>query len=140
MAASSSEPLKVLIAGSRSIKSPAIFAAAITAALNPEVSPIASILLNGTSFEIVSGAAVGVDTLAREYAQQRNYRLTEFPTRKEDYDKYGRTAPLRRNIDMAEYASLLIAIYDGKSKGTLHMINEMKKRGKPIYTYIVSST
>ena len=51
--------------------------------------------------EIVSGGARGVDTSAREYAQAHGLLCVEFLP---DYEKYGRTAPLRRNLQIIEYA------------------------------------
>lgn len=45
--------------------------------------------------EIISGGAKGVDTCAKEYALSRGLKLTEFLP---EYKKYGRAAPLKRNI------------------------------------------
>lgn len=45
--------------------------------------------------EIVSGGAVGIDRCAREYAIAEKIKLTEFLP---EYYKYGRSAPLKRNI------------------------------------------
>ena len=36
---------------------------------------------------------------------------------------------------MANYADALLAIWDGKSKGTGHMIRQMVLLDKPIYIY-----
>lgn len=36
---------------------------------------------------------------------------------------------------MAGYADALIAIWDGKSRGTAHMIETMKKLGKPTFVF-----
>lgn len=44
--------------------------------------------------EIVSGGAKGVDASAREYALSHGIKLTEFLP---EYEKYGRSAPLKRN-------------------------------------------
>ena len=45
--------------------------------------------------EIVSGGAKGVDTSAREYALAHGIKLTEFLP---EYTRFGRSAPLKRNI------------------------------------------
>lgn len=45
--------------------------------------------------EIVSGGAKGIDTCAREYALAHGIKLTEFLP---EYEKYGRSAPLKRNL------------------------------------------
>ena len=84
--------------------------------------------------EIVSGGAKGVDTCAREYAEKSKIPLTEFLP---DYKRYGRGAPLKRNIEIIEYADKVIAFWDGKSKGTKFVIDNCKKMGKDIEVVVV---
>ena len=79
--------------------------------------------------EIVSGGAKGVDSLAREYAHDRDIKLTEFLP---DYRRYGRGAPLKRNESIAEYADEALAFWDGHSKGTAHAVRLFKSLGKPV--------
>lgn len=78
------------------------------------------------NIEIVSGKARGADALGEEYAKLRNYPIAEFPA---DWDKYNKGSGFRRNTEMAEYADALVAFWDGKSRGTMHMINVAKKKG-----------
>ena len=82
--------------------------------------------------EIVSGGARGVDTCARNYALSHGLKLTEFLP---EYGKYGRGAPLRRNLAIIEYADLVLAFWDGKSKGTKFVIDNCKKRNIPVVVY-----
>lgn len=71
--------------------------------------------------EVVCGGARGVDQLGYEWAHHgNNIPVKLFPA---NWDKYGKGAGYRRNIEMAKYADALIAIWDGKSKGTKHMID-----------------
>ena len=77
--------------------------------------------------EIVSGGARGIDTCAREYALSNDIKFTEFLP---EYDKYGRGAPLRRNIEIIDYADEVIAFWDGVSKGTKYVIDICQKQGK----------
>ena len=79
--------------------------------------------------EIVSGGARGVDTCAKNYALSRGLKLTEFLP---EYGKYGRGAPLRRNITIIEYADLVLAFWDGRSRGTKYVIDNCKKRNIPV--------
>ncbi|MDJ0637171.1 MAG: DUF2493 domain-containing protein [Xenococcaceae cyanobacterium MO_188.B29] len=72
-----------------------------------------------SQIEIVSGAARGADRLGEKYAQDRNLSLKKFPA---DWNKYGRGAGYRRNEQMAEYATHAVVFWDGKSKGSQHMI------------------
>lgn len=60
--------------------------------------------------EIVSGGARGIDTCAREYAGANGLKLTEFLP---DYKRYGRGAPLKRNLQIIEYADEVLAFWDG---------------------------
>ncbi|MBQ7084367.1 MAG: hypothetical protein IJM95_03875 [Anaerotignum sp.] len=84
--------------------------------------------------EIISGGAIGVDTSAREYALRNEIRLTEFLP---EYEKYGRVAPLKRNIVIIENADLVLAFWDGKSKGTKYVIDNCKKKNTPIKVYLM---
>lgn len=74
--------------------------------------------------EIVSGGAKGVDTIAKEYALKNNIKLTEF---KPDYKRYSKGAPLKRNLQIIEYSDMVIAIWDGKSRGTKFVIENCPK-------------
>ena len=79
--------------------------------------------------EIVSGGAKGIDTCAANFARANNIKLTEFLP---DYKRFGRGAPLKRNITIIEYADTVLAFWDGKSKGTAFVIGSAKKLGKEI--------
>lgn len=81
--------------------------------------------LNKSDIEIVSGGAKGADYLGEQYANETNLKLKQFPA---DWNKYGKGAGFKRNTEMANYADVLIAFWDGKSKGTQHMINLAKKK------------
>jgi len=83
--------------------------------------------------EIVSGGAKGVDTVAKEYAIKTNLKLTEFLP---DYDKYGRSAPLKRNIKIIEYADIVLAFWDGKSRGTKFVIENCKRLNVPVKVFV----
>jgi len=76
--------------------------------------------------EIVSGGARGVDTSAKEYANANDIQLVEFLP---EYKKFGKSAPLRRNTQIIEYADLVIAFWDGKSRGTKFVIENCSKQG-----------
>jgi hypothetical protein len=113
--------MRVIIAGNRSIRDDAMVRSAIEAS---------GFLIS----EIVSGGSNGVDESAERIAERDGIPLVRFPA---DWDKYGKKAGPIRNREMADYADALIAVWDGKSRGTLHMIETMRKAGKPVYTLIV---
>lgn len=83
--------------------------------------------------EIVSGGARGIDTCAKEYAVANNIKLTEFLP---EYEKYGRSAPLKRNLQIIDYADEVIAFWDGKSRGTKYVIDNCKKKNKHVRIFI----
>ena len=78
--------------------------------------------------EIVSGGAIGIDTCAAEYAEVNGLRMTVFLPQ---YDRYGRAAPIVRNKEIVDYADKVIAFWDGRSRGTLSVIQYAEKTGKP---------
>lgn len=101
--------MKVIIAGSRSITGPLSIIPLVIAWSGYEVT------------EIVSGGARGVDSLAEEYAILNGIKLTRFPV--EDFEwKKNPGAGRARNVKMARYSEALIAVWDGRSTGTEHMI------------------
>ena len=74
----------------------------------------------GTIEEIVCGLAQGPDWQGKLWAEANNIYVKEFPA---DWTKYGKRAGFLRNEEMAQYSDVLIAFWDGTSKGTNHMIN-----------------
>ncbi len=86
--------------------------------------------------EIVSGGAVGIDACAKEYAIENGLRLTEFLP---EYKKFGRGAPLKRNLQIIDYADEVLAFWDGQSRGTKYVIEQCKKRNKKV-TIIKNAT
>lgn len=83
--------------------------------------------------EIISGGAKGVDSLAERYAVEHSIPFKLFPA---DWDKNGKAAGPMRNREMAEYSEVLLAVWDGSSKGTKNMISEMHRVKKQVYVII----
>jgi len=75
--------------------------------------------------ELISGGAKGIDSDAREYSQKTRIPLTEFLP---DYQKFGRSAPLKRNLQIIAYADYVIAFWDGQSHGTKYVIDHCRKQ------------
>lgn len=84
--------------------------------------------------EIVSGAAPGVDGLGERFARDAELALSRFPA---EWKTYGKRAGRLRNAQMAAYADALVAVWDGKSPGTRHMIETMRALGKPVHVLVV---
>lgn len=79
--------------------------------------------------EIISGGAIGIDKCAEKYAKENNLKMTVI---KPNYKEYGRRAPLIRNLEIIDKADLVIAFWDGKSKGTKFVIEKCREREKQI--------
>lgn len=84
--------------------------------------------------EILSGGAKGVDACARAYALNHGIRLTEYLP---EYKRYGRGAPLKRNDAIILNADLVLAFWDGRSKGTKYVIDHCRRRQIPIRVYVI---
>lgn len=87
--------------------------------------------------EIVSGCASGADSAGELYADAYAIPLTLFPA---NWSAYGKSAGPRRNGEMAAYADALLIIWDGKSPGSLNMVQRMRGLGKPVYEVIKMGT
>lgn len=86
--------------------------------------------------EIVSGGAKGIDECAKKYAISHKIKLKEFLP---EYNKYSKAAPLKRNLQIIEYADMVIAFWDGRSKGTKHVIDVCKKHNKKITVFKIDT-
>lgn len=77
--------------------------------------------------EIVEGEAKGADLLGKRYGEDNGIRVKEMPA---DWS-IGKSAGYKRNTAMAEYIGkgILLAFWDGESKGTKHMIDIATAKG-----------
>lgn len=107
---------------------------AIVGSRGLQINDLGKYLPDGVT-EIVSGGAKGIDACAREYALSNGIKLTEFLP---EYKKYGRVAPLKRNITIIEHADLVLVFWDGSSHGTKFVIDQCKNRNIPVtvFSYI----
>lgn len=74
----------------------------------------------------------GIDGCARAYARAAGLPLTEFLP---DYERYGRGAPLHRNRQIIAYSDLVLAFWDGESRGTWYVIDQCKKLGRTVRVF-----
>ena len=126
--------MKVIIAGGRDI-------------LNYNFV-LAGIAQSGfTIDEVVSGKAKGVDKLGEDWANANGKPITPFKAKWHNLGvakvvkkhtggrAYNALAGNQRNEKMAVYADALIAIWDGKSKGTKDMITRARNHGLHVFIY-----
>lgn len=82
--------------------------------------------LKPEEIEIVSGGAKGADRLGEQFAIEYNIKIKQFIP---DWDRYGKSAGIRRNAEMGKYGNACIVFWDGKSRGSKHMIEVSIKEG-----------
>lgn len=97
-------------------------------------SQLRQLLASYENIEIVSGHAKGADTFGEEYAEENGLKVSVF---KPDWKLYGRAAGPIRNRQMLEYAEeenpVVIAFWNGKSKGTENMIRQSERAGAEVH-------
>ena len=118
------EEFRVIIAGSRNFQDFEL--------LEAKMDFFLSQVKSEKKIVIVCGKARGADTFGERYGKKNGYEVREFPAL---WDIEGKSAGYRRNVRMAENADALVAFWDGKSRGTEHMIDIAAK--KKIKTRIV---
>ena len=93
-----------------------------------------SFLQGKENVEIVTGHAKGADLFAEEHAKEKGIELKVF---RPDWKRYGRGAGPIRNREMLAYAEegvpIVIAFWDGKSKGTGNMIETAREHGVDVH-------
>lgn len=105
------KPLKVIVAGSRGFADYQMLCRELDSFFGT---------LEADNFAIISGGAKGADWLGEVYAKGRGIKTIKVPP---DWDRYGKSAGYRRNVEMAKIATHCIVFWDGKSKGSRHMID-----------------
>ena len=112
--------MKTIIAGSRNITSFEVVNKAVEAS-------------GFKVTEVVSGTARGVDKLGEAWASYNRIPIKRFPA---DWKRFGyNSAGYIRNAEMADYADALIAVWDGESRGTAHMIQQAKLKDLRVFVW-----
>lgn len=81
---------------------------------------------------IISGGAKGADSLGERFAHDYKLGLEIY---KSEWGKYGKSAGFRRNQTIVDNCDMVLAFWDGQSRGTADTIEKAKKAKKP--TFIV---
>lgn len=79
---------------------------------------------------IVSGGAEGADILGGQYANERKIPLmVHLP----NWNEFGKSAGMVRNTIIVKQSDIVIAFWDGKSKGTKDSMTKAKVYGKQLF-------
>lgn len=82
--------------------------------------------------QVISGHARGVDIFGEQWAMENDIPLLIKPA---DWKMHGKAAGYIRNVDMANNADALVAVWDGESKGTKHMIDIALDKKLKVFVY-----
>ncbi len=115
--------MKVIIAGSREI-----------AAINVDAAMTAS-GFKGSIDEVVSGGANGVNRAGEDWASLAQIPVNIFPA---DWARFGKSADIKRNEQMVEYADALVLIWNGKSTGVRSLRDTALRHGLKVYVHTVA--
>ncbi len=110
--------MKTIIAGSRTCPAKAVYDAVKASGLRIS--------------EVISGCAHGADYHGQCYATSVGLPIRRFPA---DWTLFGKAAGHIRNRKMLDEADALIAVWDGRSPGTKHMIHIAQEKGIPVYVH-----
>ena len=121
--------LRIIIAGSRDFNDYELLKKEVLNILKQNNRPKDNV-------KIISGTARGADTLGERFAEEFGLEVKRFPA---DWDGLGKRAGYVRNSEMAKYSvqddndGMLIAFWDGTSKGTKNMIDLANKYGLEVH-------
>ena len=113
--------MRTIIAGSRTCKDYTKLKEAIASA------PFTPVV-------VLSGTAKGVDKMGERWANENNIPIERYYPQ---WNLFGHSAGYKRNCLMAVNADALIALWDGESRGTMHMIDIATKQGLQVHVVII---
>ncbi len=118
---------KVAIIGSRNFSNKKLFNSVLLSIFTNE----------GIPHTIISGGAIGTDTLAKEWAMENNIEFVVFIPMHKDFPKKTRRwmAPKDRNTTIVENSDMIISFWDMKSTGTKDTIEKALKKKHRIYLF-----
>lgn len=127
--------MKVIVCGSRAIQD-----------YNLLIKTIKESEIEDKIEVILSRGCSGPDKMGELWAKEKGIGFRVFEAKWKECDiigvklainswgqKYNKLAELARNSRMIEKADAVIALWNGKSKGTLDTINKAKKKGILVY-------
>lgn len=114
--------MRTIIAGSRGL-------------LDPELVNLAVAQCGWVPSVVLCGGADGPDNNGRLWAKANGVPVEEYPADWYPNGVYDIRAGYKRNVKMGDAADALIAVWNGKSGGTRHMLQYAKSRGLRVFIY-----
>ena len=111
-------PRRVAVVGSRHFPNPEVIIAYVS---NLPADTI-----------LVSGGAEGVDTIAERAARARLLAVEVFAA---DWERLGRKAGPIRNQQIVAMSDLVVAFWDGRSRGTLNTVMRAVEAGRDVKVF-----
>ena len=117
--------MKILVCGSRSWHNVAKVRLALARFFKPCCEDCNE---NVADVTVIDGGAHGADELGHMVAVENGFLTKRFPA---DWNRYGKRAGYIRNQQMLTegHPDLVLAFWDGRSRGTRHMIELARKAG-----------
>jgi hypothetical protein len=81
---------------------------------------------------VVSGGAKGADSLGERWAKENNILTQIFYP---DWNKFGKSAGYRRNVDIVNNSDAVVAFQINDSKGTQHTIDIAMEKNKKVKVF-----
>lgn len=76
---------------------------------------------------VIHGTAGGADRIAAQACEQLHIAHRAYPA---DWKRHGKQAGIIRNLEMLdEHPKLVLAFWDGQSRGTAHVVSQARRRG-----------
>ena len=86
---------------------------------------------------VIAGGARGADRLGAQAARDLGIKVEEYPVTSADWQREGKRAGLNRNYLMLNEGKpdIVLAFWDGQSRGTKHMIDISREKGVEVEVY-----
>jgi hypothetical protein len=122
--------MRVIIAGSRTVRDPLLVARAMLAALGAGIEP--SVVLSGAqkAWDSSRCCYFGADYFGTLWAAERGIPVEKYPAH---WKIFGKAAGPRRNQTMVDRADALVAVWDGSSRGTADVIRRARVAGLRVH-------
>jgi hypothetical protein len=95
------------------------------------------LLIEGKPNKVISGGAIGSDTLAFDWAMKNKFEFVICEPKYKDFPKKSRNwmAPKERNTRIVENSDIVLAFWDMSSTGTLDTIEKAIENNRKIYIF-----